>query len=176
MVDTMKRKIEEAFLDKSLGFPVLLTSVPMRKVRGEWVLDLPLNEFQQVVLWLLAHRSTALTGKQVRFVRHWMQLTQREFADLHDVSHACVSKWEAKEHQPTGMAKPSEILLRLNILTALPAELWERLDGPNSEDDKPSSLRRLLEEVSHFESRESTDQPVTVPEKYLSNEGRLSPG
>lgn len=44
MVSLMKHKIAAEFLDQGLGFPVLLKSVPMKGVRGEWVPDLPLNE------------------------------------------------------------------------------------------------------------------------------------
>lgn len=169
----MERKIEKHFLDESLGFPVLLMGVPMKKVRDEWIPDIRLNEFQEVVLWILAHNASPLTGKQVRFIRHWMGQTQKDFAAIHDVTHAAVSKWEAKAHDPTGMSKPTEILLRLNILTALPRELWERLEGPGSEDDKPASLRRLLDEVGQFEDDPSPEEPVTVPETYIAGTGRL---
>ncbi len=172
----MKHKIAKELIDQSLGFPVLLKSVPMKNVRGEWLPDLPLNEFQRVVLWILAHKASPLTGKQVRFIRHWLEKTQKEFAAMHDVTHAAVSKWEAKKHDPTGMSKPTEILLRLNVLTALPRELWQRLDGPNAVDDKPSSLKRLLDEVSQFDEKPPHEQSVTIPEGYLCDTTQPSPG
>lgn len=169
----MERKIEDHFIDESMGFPVMLLRVPMKKVRDEWIPELPLNELQQVVLWILAHSSSALTGKQVRFIRHWMAETQQGFAAMHDVTHAAVSKWEAKGHQPTGMSRPTEILLRLNVLTALPTELWQRLEGPNTQDSKPASLKRLLEEVSQFDEELASAEHVVVPESYITGTGRL---
>ncbi|MFU8802608.1 MAG: helix-turn-helix domain-containing protein [Bradymonadaceae bacterium] len=164
----MERKIEDSFLDQSLGFPVMLMSVPMKRVRDEWMPDLPLNEFQQVVLWILVHGPSSLTGKQVRFIRHWMEKTQHEFAAMHDVTHAAVSKWEAKGHEPTGMSKPTEVLLRLNVLTSLPAELWDRFEGSSSTDSKPASLKRLLEEVGQFDEEGLPAEPLTVPESYIA--------
>jgi DNA-binding transcriptional regulator YiaG len=160
----MKRKITEKYIDHSLGFPVILLDVPMKEVREEWVPDLALNEFQQVVLWMLAHQSEPLTGRHVRFVRHWMAKTQTEFAAMHDVSHVAVSKWEAKGDEPTSMAKPTEVLLRLNILTELPEDIWDRLSGPNISQDKPSSLKRLLQEIGNFEFKsERPAEGLTVP-------------
>lgn len=169
----MEGKVAENYVDESLGFPVTLLNVPMKKVRGEWLPDLPLNEFQQVVLWMLAHRPVALSGKQVRFARHWMEKTQQDFADMLDVTHAAVSKWETKGHEPTGMAKPTEVLLRLNLLTELPDEIWQRLAGPYATEDKPTSLKRLLDEIGGFEMSSPDGDNVTVPVSDLPRSGRL---
>lgn len=169
----MERKIAERYVDTSLGFPVTLVDVPMKSVRGEWIPDLPLNEFQQVVLWMLAHMDAPLSGRQVRFVRHWMEKTQQEFADMHDVSHVAVSKWEAKGEQPTAMTKATEVLLRLNILTELPEEVWDRLSGPNAGASKPESLKQLLEEIGHFELGPQHDRELTVPAGEVVRSGRL---
>lgn len=170
----MKRKVKEKYVDHSLGFPVTLLNVPMKRVRDEWVPDLPLNEYQQVVLWMLAHMPVSLSGKQVRFIRHWMEKTQQEFAEMLDVTHAAVSKWESKGHEATGMAKPTEVLIRLNMLTELPDETWERLAAPYASDDKPTSLKRLLEEIRgfDFQSRPEQDE-LTIPMNDLPRPGRL---
>jgi transcriptional regulator with XRE-family HTH domain len=169
----MERKVAQEYIDESLGFPVTLLDVPMKKVRGEWLPDLPLNEFQQVVLWMLAHMPVALSGKQVRFVRHWMEKTQQEFAEMLDVTHAAVSKWESKGHEPTGMAKPTEVLVRLNILTDLPDEIWQRLAAPYAAEDKPTSLKRLLNEIGSFELGSPNGDHLTVPFNDLPRPGRL---
>jgi DNA-binding transcriptional regulator YiaG len=159
----MEHKTADRYVDTSLGFPVTLVDVPMKEVRGDWIPDLYLNEFQQVVLWILAHMDAPMSGQQVRFVRHWMEKTQEAFADMHDVSHVAVSKWEAKGEQPTAMTKATEVLLRLNILTELPETVWDRLSGPNTGASKPESLKHLLGQIGRFETGAAGDREVTVP-------------
>jgi DNA-binding transcriptional regulator YiaG len=164
----MESKLQDRFWDESLGFPVMLVGVPMKKIRDEWIPDIRLNEYQEVVLWVLVHKPSPLTGRQVRFIRHWMGKTQQEFAEQHDVTHAAVSKWESKGHELTGMSKPTEILLRLNVLTALPDKLWNRLEGPFPEESKPQSLKRLLDEIGRFGDDFEAEQPVMVLHEFLA--------
>lgn len=169
----MERKIEQQYVEESLGFPVMLLNVPMKRVRGEWLPDIPLNEFQRVVVWMLAHMQVSMTGKQLRFVRHWMEKTQQDFAKMLDVSHAAVSKWEHKGQKPTGMNKPTEVLLRINMLTELPDEVWRALDSPYAAETKPESLKRLLSEIQSFEFKRSDKPHLIVPVDELSRPGIL---
>lgn len=169
----MERSTAEKYVEESLGFPVILLNVPMKRLRGEWLPDIPLNEFQRVVIWLLAHMTVAMTGRQIRFVRHWMQKTQQEFAAMLDVTHAAVSKWEHKGHEPSGMAKPTEVLLRLNMLTDLPDEIWETLVTPSAAETTPESLKRLLQEIQNFEFKRTDQAHLIVPVDELSRPGYL---
>lgn len=153
----MEVHIEDEFEDWSLGFPVLLRNVPMAHVRGDVAPRVNSREFQHAVLWLLAHRTAPLTGRQVRYVRHWMQETLADFAELVGMkSHQSVMKWEAKEHEPTGMHKSTEVLLRCRILEALPEDVWKRFDA--DEGGKASFVHRI-EGVSSFE-RDA--EPMTI--------------
>ncbi len=153
----METYTDDEFEDWSLGFPVLLRNVPMAEVRGDKAPRINSRDFQHAVLWLLAHRPAPLTGRQVRFVRQWMQRTLADFAELVGMkSHQSVMKWEAKEHEPTGMHKSTEILLRCRILEELPEEVWERFDA--DEGGKAGFVHRI-EGVSSFD-RDA--EPVTV--------------
>jgi DNA-binding transcriptional regulator YiaG len=144
----METHIEETYEDWSLGFPVVLHNVPLAHVRGDMALNINANEYQRIVLWLLAHRSTRLTGLQVRFVRHWMENTLADFAELVGMtSHQSVMKWEAKGHELTGMHKSTEVLLRCRILEALDESIWRRF-GAN-EPGKAGFVHRM-EGVSSF--------------------------
>src|SRR5690554_2306050 len=127
----------------------MLTNVPMVKVRGDVAPNINANDFRDAVLWLLAHSPNSLTGSQVRYVRLWMQKTLREFAEVVGMtSHQSVMKWEAKEHEATGMHKSTEILLRCRILESLPLEIWEQFEA-----DEPGRLGFIhrLEGVSNFD-------------------------
>jgi DNA-binding transcriptional regulator YiaG len=141
--------IEEEFEDWSLGFPVLFRNVPMARVRGDVAPRINSHDFQHAVLWLLANRPAPLSGRQVRFARRWMQKTLADFAALCGMtSYQSVMKWEAKEHEPTGMHKSTEILLRCRILEALPDEVWERFEA---EEGGRLGFVHRLEGVSNFE-------------------------
>ena len=172
-VETTKRKIAGRYVEESLGFAVTLINVPMKFVRGDWLPDIPLNEFQRVVLWMLAYMPVALTGKQLRFVRHWMEKTQQEFAQMLDVTHAAVSKWESKRHEPTGMAKSTEVLVRLNMLAELPDEIWRKLASLYAAESKPESLRLLLDEIQDFSFKIPDHQGLTIPVDELARPGYL---
>jgi DNA-binding XRE family transcriptional regulator len=175
----MERKRENTFVDESLGFPVVLEDVPMKKIRGEWILDIPLNEYQQVVIWILAHADFAFTGRHVRFVRHWMEMTQKDFGDMLGVSHVAVSKWEDKGSQPTSMARATEVQLRLEMLLSLPEAVWERLSGPDGRLTQRQSLSRLLEDLKAFDTpsdRGVDAERLTVRGEELQGSGRLRLG
>ncbi|QDG54747.1 hypothetical protein FIV42_29575 [Persicimonas caeni] len=145
----MQTHIRDEFEDWSLGFPVLLKNVPMAQVRGDVAPQVNAHDFQHAVLWLLAHRPEPLSGRQVRFIRQWMQKTLADFAQLVGMtSHQSVMKWEAKENQPTGMHKSTEILLRCRILEALPEEVWERFEA--NERGREGFIHRI-EGVSAFD-------------------------
>ncbi len=156
----MEHRVEEELVVESLGFPVRLRNVPMRKFRGEWEPDINWNDLQHVVLWALAHKPTPLTGDEVRFVRHFMECTLQEFAELCAVgTHPTVMNWESKGARPTGMHRSTEIVLRARILEILPDELWNRFDG---EPHSPREIfARRLHEVSEF-GRQDDEPPLEV--------------
>lgn len=115
----MSRKTQSEFVDRTLGFPVTLRDVPMRKVRGEWVPDYDPNAFQRRVLKVLVFSPTPLTGNHLRFIRLWLEETQEVFGSELGVTHAAVSQWESKGDQPTGMGKSVEVHVRLRVLMEL---------------------------------------------------------
>lgn len=99
-----------------LGFPICLINAPMRKVYGKWAFDFSMGEFQDVVLHMLALKSSPLTGPEIRFIIDYFQLSYREFAKLLCVSHAAVVKWEKETSK---MNPNTEVTLRLYILNHL---------------------------------------------------------
>lgn len=114
-----KRKVEKKYLYDGFGFPLVLLNVPMIQVRGEWVPDIKWNRLEKIVLLILAHQPGELTGNQIRFIRHSMQMNQRNFSKLFGVTHAAVVKWEkAKDHVPK-MHTTTQLAMRLCILDNL---------------------------------------------------------
>lgn len=112
----MKEKKRETIIFNGLGFPIRLVNVPMKKVFGEWVIDINFNILQETVLNILARKHSALTGKEIRFIIDYLEMSTREFAKLFGVTHAAVLKWE---NDLSKMNPSTEAYLRLYILDYL---------------------------------------------------------
>lgn len=115
----MEKKVQKKYVDKGLGFPVILLNAPMIKVRGQWALHVNYNDYQRTVLNILARKTSRLTGSEVQFVRKYFVLTVRAFADRFSVKHPAVLKWERKHNSQTQMAWTTEKDIRLFILDEL---------------------------------------------------------
>lgn len=95
----MKEKKLDTFVYEDLGFPIILVDVPMKKVFGEWILDINLGKFIDEVLKMLIHKSTPIKGDELKFIRKYFEMTTTEFGKAFGVSHVAVLKWEANESQ-----------------------------------------------------------------------------
>lgn len=112
----MKETKKNTFIWEGLGFPIQLINVPMKKVFGEWILDINLEHFQKAVLYILASKTTLLSGGELRFIIDYLKMSTREFAHLFGVTHAAVLKWE---NEKSRMNPSTEVCLRLYILNHL---------------------------------------------------------
>lgn len=112
----MKETKRETLIYEGLGFPIRLINVPLKKVFGEWTIDINFNTLQIAVLNLLARKTTPLTGGELRFIVDYLEMSTRDFAKLFGVTHAAVLKWENEESR---MNPSTEVYLRLYILNYL---------------------------------------------------------
>lgn len=142
----MERKIQKKYVDRGLGFPVVLLNAPMVKVRGEWALHVNYNDYQRAVLLLLAHKPTRLTGNEVQFVRTYFELTVRTFAKVFAVKHPAVLKWQGKGDASTQMGWSTEKDIRLFILDKL--------------NEKASELRELYRSLR--EAAAASSDPIVI--------------
>ena len=115
----MKNKKTKTFVFEGLGFPVTLIKAPMRKVLGEWILDVDMGALQLSVLRLLVHKQQRLTKDELRFFRKYLSLTTTEFGKIFGVSHAAVVRWEKGQRQ---VEAATEFYIRLYILNHLRAK------------------------------------------------------
>lgn len=92
----MERK-KETFIYEGLGFPIELIDIPMKKVFGEWVIDIDMNALQMFVFKGLIHKPYPLTGREMRFMRKFTEMSTTEFGKNLGVSHATVVKWEKEQ-------------------------------------------------------------------------------
>ena len=66
----MKAKKYKSLVYRGLGFPIKLIHVPMKKMFGDWVMDIDLTELQLVVLRALVHKPISLSKDELKFIRH----------------------------------------------------------------------------------------------------------
>lgn len=111
--DFMKEKKTATFIYEGLGFPIRLVNVPMKKVFGEWAIDINFHQLQIAALHMLAEKPTSLTGEELRFIRHYLEMSTHSFSKLFGVSHVSVLKWE---NEDTKMNPGTEFYIRLYIL------------------------------------------------------------
>jgi DNA-binding transcriptional regulator YiaG len=156
----MKNKKRQTFIYEGLGFPIKLIKAPMKKVFGEWFIDLDMNKLQLFVLNALAYKPSSLTGAELRFIRKYLRMTTTDFGKLFGVSHVAVVKWE-NEHNRTS---PSlELYIRLYVLNHLHA--------------KDKEFRALynafsLEQLSKSRAEKSSPLSLDATKKL---EGRIDP-
>jgi len=82
----------------------------------------------------LARHKKALNGKEIRFLRKHMDISQDELADVLSVSGQTVARWEKQECEIPG---PAELLLRVIYLSEIleqvnPRELAAKLREADS--------------------------------------------
>ncbi len=127
----MKKKKVLRYLYNDLGFPIILINAPMKQIFGEWVLDINLNSLQKEVLNALVHKPFFLTGKELRFIRKYFEMTTTSFGKLLGVTHPAVLKWENEQAK---LNPTTENYLRLYVLDSLHA--------------KDKEFRNLFREIS----------------------------
>lgn len=131
----MKDKKKKTFVYEAFGFPIKLINVPMKKVAGEWVIDVNFNTFEKIVLRLLLHKPAPLTGAEFRFIRKYLGLTTTEFGKLLGITHVAVVKWESGKTRPT---IPADIYVRLCVIDQL--NVKDKEFRTLFEETKPSIL------------------------------------
>jgi DNA-binding transcriptional regulator YiaG len=91
---------------EGLGFPIHIENAPIKTLLGEPVLDLNLEWLQRAAFGLLLESPFRLTGSQVHFVRHHLELTQSKFAEMLGLAnHSVVSQWERRAEAAAVMDK-----------------------------------------------------------------------
>ena len=114
-----KRRIRKSYIDYSCGFPISLVNVPEVFMLGEWVLDIDYNQLAKVVLRSLVFQAFPLTGCEVKFIRHYFEMTTGEFSAHFHVAHTAVTKWEGYGDAIAQINWGTELAIRLFVLDRL---------------------------------------------------------
>lgn len=115
----MAKKAIKKYVYEGLGFPVVLKNVPTVEVRGEIVPHINFNALQKTVLLYLCYKHSPLTGNEVRFIRHYLEMTLAAFGSKFACSHAAVLKWEKFGNNFAKIEPTTDICIRLFVLNHL---------------------------------------------------------
>lgn len=137
----MKETKRETLLYEGLGFPILMINVPMKKMLGEWAMDLNFAQLQRLGMLALAKKKGPLTGKEIRSIRHFLNMSTHKFSQALGVSHVAILSWESEEKK---MNPDTEICLRLFLLNYLKVSDKE-FRKTYSQLDRKSLVRRPVE-------------------------------
>ena len=136
----MSKKIQKSYIDYGLGFPVQILDAPLKKIQGEWALDLNFEKYEKTVLFALALKPARLTGNEVKFIRHHFAMDLKKFGKrFGDVAHSAVIKWEKFSDEPTNMNWATEKDIRLAIVDKL----------------RPKFLRKAYEKLQEIAPRKA---------------------
>ena len=78
--------------------------------RGKQIIIRDIDGLHKVIGRILVNEKRDLSGKELRFLRHEMVMSQATLAKLLDVAEQTVHRWEAGK---TEVPKPAESLIRL---------------------------------------------------------------
>lgn len=112
----LKTVIKKNYVDWGAGFPVVIDRV---EVLVKPYAEIPLINYgalEQQVLLKLANQTNRLTGLEIQYIRKTWRMTLKQFADLFQVTHPAVKKWESCGAQSTNMNWATEKDMRLQIL------------------------------------------------------------
>lgn len=144
----MKTKKTSTFIYKGLGIPVKLINVPMKKMLGEWFIDVNMETLQRIVLEALIHKPFSLTGAELRYIRNYMEMSCVDFGKTFGVSHVAVVKWE---NEKNGISPALELYIRLYVKNEYSLDL---LVHPHAFSN---------DESSYFHLRQNRSQSYLVP-------------
>lgn len=144
----MKNKKKETFIYEGLGFPIKLINVPMKKVFGNWCIDINMNKLMLVVLEALIHKPITLTSDELRFIRSYLNMTTTEFGKAFGVSHVAVLKWENGKNR---ISPALELCIRSHVLDCL---------KPKGKEFRALYKELSLEQLSKDQKRKI--HPITV--------------
>jgi len=117
----MKHKLITVF-----NIPYIKVQVPIKaSPEGEYI-DCNYKKVEEAVLKVIITQHVALTGLEVKFIRHFFGLNMKDFGKIFDVTNATVCKWEKKKNMldlTTQMAIRAYVVERLGLPSIMFSEL-----------------------------------------------------
>jgi DNA-binding transcriptional regulator YiaG len=158
-----QERVVTNYVDQTCGFPVVIDSVQIIE-DPEREVAIPIidhGHLEESVLHRLTCRANRLTGHQVRFIRHFFEMSQPAFSAQLNLTHPAIQRWESMGDEEAGMKWPTEVFLRIWVSMKLRhsdyeiVRLFEALQG--------------LQPEEALSSVEISLQPIASSKKIASN-------
>ena len=122
---------------------VTLVDVDVRQCSacGETEVSIPrIEELHKTIALIIARKDSRLSPKEIRFLRTYLGYSSVDFANRIGVSAEQVSRWENGKNS---MQKPTELLVRLLVLSEKPLDSYSFVElGEASPKKLPMRLER----------------------------------
>ena len=89
-----KNYTKDSFEYEGAGFPVTLLDFPFRKVGKVEVLDMDTETLDLAIAKAILLKPAFLTGDEIRFLRHLLGYSLRDFASEMGLGHSTIKSWE----------------------------------------------------------------------------------
>lgn len=109
---------------------------------GEGVVLQNIDSLHQTIGLSIAENSGSMSGKELKFLRREMDLTQARLASLINADEQSVGRWERGEHEISGPASRMVSMLYLDFVHNIDG-IRERIEEIAALD-KPTADRRIL--------------------------------
>lgn len=94
-----KQYYKRTFTYTGAGFPVTLLNFPFRKVGNAEVLDFDTEKLDLAIAQAVLRKPAFLTGSEIKFLRHLLGHSMREFAANMGSSASTIKSWEDFENK-----------------------------------------------------------------------------
>lgn len=143
------------YLWNGFGFPVIFEELPAIKLRGEQVPDIDFSKVApDLIKFICSEQELPLSGNQIKFFRHALNFSMRDFAKLIGVTHQSLMRWENRKNHPAKIEAHIEIVLRILML--------KRFDGNKNEILEATNQVESVGRLKSATYKKFT--PVRVPE------------
>ena len=143
------------YLWNGFGFPVIFEELPAIKLRGELVPDIDFSKVApDLIKFICSEQELPLSGNQIKFFRHALNFSMRDFAKLIGVTHQSLMRWENRKNHPAKIEAHIEIVLRILML--------KRFDGNKNEILEATNQVECVGKLKSATYKKFT--PVRVPE------------
>ncbi len=92
----MEKKVVPEYEYLGLGFPITLTNIEFLKIHGQWYPKINVDKVANEAFHALLEKAAIefITGKEIEFIRIYLNMTKQAFGKRINVAHTTILRWE----------------------------------------------------------------------------------
>jgi DNA-binding transcriptional regulator YiaG len=92
----MEKKVVPEYEYMGLGLPITLTNIEFLKIHGQWYPKINVDKVANETFHVLLEKGAIsfLTGKELEFIRIYLNMTKQAFGKKLNVAHTTILRWE----------------------------------------------------------------------------------